>query len=282
MKTFIAIFLNYDRVLKDSICLKKPTDREEHDYPGIVQTGLYYNIDVRNGHESEERTAANTKIKENIKTWLESLEFELTDGKADKDDIEDLKECIASNKQLLKLGQKIKSLLNLERDRLDGRVLPKSQLFLQDVLSAQLDVSKTRCVFNMNPKLFLQDKSILIVFLPKILSYALGGLARKSVKLGPMDHTMPFSVTPRLSNEIRSPSQQLYSNIRFAPSQIHVLTDIASNRARDHWLENTEFSEFQILHSYLFDEETFRSGTIMTVQSEGDFIRLKQTSKMME
>ena len=211
-----------DELLKDSKVFKEKSTRKQH-RTTTVPLDKYQTIDLTK--ENAKRTEQTNKIKRTISTWLGSLKISLVDGKViEATQVEQVKQLIESNKRMVELGLKIKSLISLERDRIDGRTKKKSELFLQDLLTAKLDVSGTRITFDLNPKQFLHSESQIAVFLPEIFSYALG--ASDNVVIGPVGHDMTLSQKPRLTNNVVSPSQQLFSAMRCMPTQVRRITGI--------------------------------------------------------
>ena len=298
-----------DELLKESKVFKERSTRKQH-RTTTVPLDKYQTIDL--SKENPSRTEQAKKIKSTVLTWLSSLRISIVDGKVEEAHTEQVKQIIESNKRMVELGLKIKSLISLERDRIDGRTKKKSGLFLQDLLSAKLDVSGTRITFDLNPKQFLHSESKIAVFLPEIFSYALGASA--NVVIGPIGHEMKLSQKPRLTNNILSPSQQLFSPLRCMPTQvrknhieffftldsfsshyvdrlttdllltfqIHLATDLAAAKGRDFWLNQTRFADYQVIYTYSVDEQMLRSASIVTSQCDGEFVRLKQINRVLD
>ena len=204
-----------DELLQESKVFKDRTARKKH-RTTTVPLDKYQTIDLTK--ENANRTTQANAIKETILTWLGSLRISIVDGKIADSSKEQVKQIIESNKRMIELGLKIKSLISHESHRIDGRTKRKSDLFLQDILTAKLDISGTRITFDLNPKQFLHSESKIAIFLPEIFSYALG--ASDNVVIGPIGHDMVLSQKPRLTNNVISPSQQLFSPLRCMPTQV--------------------------------------------------------------
>lgn len=271
-----------NELLSVSQCLTIASERDDSNKRRAVNLQSFYGINLKDQRVTKPIIS---EINDNIITWLQDLQIRVLINRTNKVSElhrHDILEIIDSNKTMINMCGKIRSILRLEQDRNTGLIMNTSILFHQDIVTLDLDVSKTRCQFSMHPKQFLYQGSKLKIILPELLSYSLGSELEKQVTIGPFDGEMPLSQLPRLTNNILSPSQRLYSKIRNLPSVLHFACDIAVTKGVDSWLRDSPFNDYQILYSHMVDESNLHTGTILSVDERDCFFKIKQANKILE
>ena len=267
------------RIIEMSESINDYGQRTESRHEKTVNFKLFYGIDVSKTNEGENRVK--TAIEMEITSWLERLGFDLgqdlTDG-----DIADLKSCINSNKKLVALGMKSRSLLQIEMEKIETRTATSASIFYREVVSFALDQSRQKCKFSVQPKKFLAEDCKLTIFLPEKMSYALGSGVNDHVVIGPLTWSSEESTAPRLTNQILRNNQQLPFAIRTMPSLIHICTDIVTAQSRDSWLERSDYSDYHIIFSYVFDELAVNSRCIVNANCGNVYYKLKDTNRLLE
>ena len=277
-----------DEILGHSQCLKLKNEREHALEKKTVDLTSFYNIDLVNENTSVPNTKAISDLRGNIKTqlvsWLTTMGFTLTRHSiTNSDDINEIKGHIASNIKLIEHAVMVRSLLRLELDRETGQIRTNSKLFRQDILTANTDVSQTRCVFSIFPKQFICEGTSLTIHLPNLLSYTLGGQTNETtLSIGPITTKMPYSLEPRLTNNILSPSQRFYSRIRCVPNVVFIATDSVVTKGRDSWMNCSTNKDYQLIHTYVVDELALRNKAITSVDENGTYYKVKQSQKVLE
>ena len=266
------------KIINESKAIKSVAERRSSRVGKSVSFNLFYGVDV--SKTSELRNAAQKAVETEILEWLTKVDIDPT-VEVVGDDAEFIRENIDSNKQLINMGLQSRNLVQLEKDRLGGRVT-KGSLFHLDVISLSLDYSGQRAAFSIQPKKFLAEGCKLTVFLPEQMSYALGSQATQRVNIGPLTWTNAALATPRLTHEIKSENQQLPFAIRTNPSLIHVVTDIVTGKGRDTWLQQTPFTNYRIIYSHLIDESTVTNRRIASTDCGNTFYKLRESHNLLE
>ena len=270
-----------DEILAVSTTLKSKTERGFEDVPKSVDLSIFYGVDITKDALTDEKLlAASQTIRRNITEWLTSLGIILIRNFVHKDDVNDVKGYMESNKALIAMSLKLREILNLQRDKIEGRI--KNEMFHRDIFKLELDGSQSKCKFLLQPRRFLASKSTMTIFFPKHLSYRLGGEYNERIIVGPFDDTMPSLKEPRLSNQILAPNQQLYSNCRNMPRIVHLVSDIAVSKCRDQWLEKSEFQDYQIIYSFAMDECTLRGKCLTNAKCDEGYYKIKSACRILD
>ena len=266
------------RIINESKTIKSVEERRSSRAGKTVTFSLFYGVDVSKVNEL--RTAAQKAVETEILRWLTKLDLDPT-VTAEGEDADFLRENIASNKKLIQLGMQCRNLVQLEKDRLDGRV-PKTSLFHLDVISISLDYSGQKCSFSLQPKKFLSEGCQLSVFLPEQMSYAMGAQVNQRVNIGPLTWNDETVEVPRLTHEIKSENQQLPFAIRTYPTIIHVVTDIVAGKGRDTWLRDSSFTNYRIIYSHLIDESAIANRAIASTDCGNVFYKIRESHNLLE
>ena len=267
-------------IVEESECLHPFNERQGSSRAKTVHFDLFYGIDVTK--PSTERNAVDITIKNGAIFWLKRLGFSVDEiTSIDADSLQDLQRYRASNRDLIDIGLFARRILYTEKDRIDRRV-KRSLLFHEDFCVLSLDVGRQRAIFNLHPKQFLHSHANITIYFPEKASYALGADIGKTIVLGPINTTMRFSVTPRLTNNIISPSQTPPCNIRNAPGIVHLTTDIVSGKGVDAFLQTTPLSDHHIVYSHHLDQTTFECRSIVNTDCPSKFLKLKKNHKILD
>ena len=164
-----------------------------------------------------------------------------------------------SNRNLLEYAQLIKNLLELQNSLHDKRRTP-DMLFENQIISMRLDDTKAKCYFHIAKQHFLaSDGTTCQIILPKFLSYNLGARPQKFLSLGPLSLYSPEESFPRLSEEIVSSNQRLFSTMRPQPKLINVTTNVITTKTRDLKLRKSDFADHQLIFTFdLLEEQISR------------------------
>ena len=267
------------RIIEMSQPINDYDSRTESRYEKTINFKLFHGVDVSKPNDAVNRIK--TSIEGEIASWLERLGFDLTHDLTERD-IEDIKTCINSNKMLVNLGTKSRSLLQIEMEKIEARTISDASIFYREVISFALDQSKQKCKFSVQPKKFLAENCKLTIFMPEKMSYALGAGVKDRVIIGPLTWSSDASATPRLTHQIQRNDQQLPFAVRTMPSLIHICTDIVTAQSRDSWLERSDYNEYHIIFSYVFDELAINSRSIVNANCGNVYYKLKDTNRLLE
>ena len=266
-------------ILANSACLKKINKRDRLKVTPTVNFTDFYGKSLK---DEKDKNALNAKIKSSVLLWIQSMGIRIGTTITRNNDIVDIRDLISSNKALIDVGLRIRSLLSLEMERLNEKPRHSSSLFQKDMLKCNLDLSGTRITFSIFPKQFLYNNSQMTISLPPLLSYALGAELNKEIQIGPIGYDMPFTQKPRLTNNILSPNQTLAHGIRHLPKMIHIVSSVAGSKGRDSWMSQTMFRDYQILFTYLIDDAAIKSRGITSCDDNQSFYRIKQSNRILE
>ena len=268
-----------ENILAKSSCLKIVDERKKLTVSRTVQFDKFYEKDLTDPKQTD---PIDVEIKKNVALWIKSMGIRIDVAITRDTDKADIQDLIDSNKKLIDVGLRIRSLLSLEMDRQEGRIRHSSNLFQKDIVNCGLDLSKTRCTFSIFPKQFLCENSKITLIFPPLLSYSMGAEIGKNVQIGPISTKMPFTQQPRLSNTILSPNQRLAHGVRHVPKMMHVVSSIAGSKGRDSWLSQTPFKDYQILFTYLIDEASVNTRGVTSCYGNELFYKVKQSSRILE
>ena len=267
------------KIISDSQCITPLADRTQTLLGTSVNFTLFHSKDIT--RPSEALDAIKTSIEEGVREWLTDLAYDLDN--IDAQTRIDILKYIESNKKLIDVGLLARSLLFLEKDRIDRRKDTTSRLFQTDFFHMDLDLSKQRSVFFFQPKPYLLHHASATIYLPERMSYTLGSSPRKKVILGPFTRDMQTVVrNPRLSNSITSTFQSLPCAIRNLPSVIHLTCDLTCGKGSDTFLKSTPFSTHHIMYSYLFDQNTVDNRSIVATDCNLRYFKIKRSHTLLE
>ena len=193
-----------EKTYEESSVLNRPGDRIPTDTDRLMKFDELLQVDLTK--ESEERTAVESVIKTETLIWLQQLAFTLENGIIPQAERKEFLAFVESNKRLIDVGNMAKSILLMEKERIDMR--RSSELFHRDFALLELDRNKEKCKFHLFPKQYLPPHCDVTIFFPKLMSYSLGGQIDEHVIIGPISRSMKYESQPRLSNIISSPHQR--------------------------------------------------------------------------
>ena len=263
----------------ESEVLNRPGERVASDGDKLVKFDELLQVEL--SRQSEERDAVENMIKTETLYWLQQLGFVLENGLIAEADKTEFNAFIVSNKKLVDIGNMAKSILLMEKERIDQRK-QTNDLFHRDFVLLALDRNKEKCKFHLFPKQFLPPDCDVTIFFPKLMSYSLGAELDQHVIIGPIAKDMKFEVPSRLTNIIASPHQRLYCNIRTMPRIIHITTNIVATKGRNTWPRSAKFEDYEVIYSLMVDELCLNSRSISATNCIETFHKLRHTHLLLE
>ena len=267
-----------EKTYEESSVLNRPGDRIPTDIEKLMKFDELLQVDL--AKESDERNDVESVIKTETLFWLQQLAFTLENGIIPLSERKEFMAFVESNKRLIDAGNMAKTILLMEKERIDMR--RTNELFHRDFALLKLDRNKEKCKFHLFPKQFLPPHTDVTIFFPKLMSYSLGGQIDEHVIIGPISREMKYESQPRLSNIISSPHQRLFCNIRTLPRIIHFTTNIVAMKGRNTWRKSTEFEDHEIIYSFMVDDLSLNSRAITATNCTESFHKLKQTHLLLE
>ena len=267
-----------NKIITESECLLPKDKRRQTKQSKSVNFDLFGSIDL--SVENQSRRGVDVVISTDIAQWLQDNKIDPTALSAE--DKEELQKVVLSNKSLIELGLLTRKIIFTEKERIDNQTKSHRTLFHHDFLSFDLDISRQKVVFHLQPKQFLAEKTSVTVYLPRKCSYTLGADISQDIVIGPIDQTMRFASFPRLTNRIMSPNQQLPLNIRHKAQICHLTSDIVTGKGIDQFLQHSPYDDHFIIYSHNIDENVVTSGCVTATDPPQRFLKIKQAHRILE
>ena len=261
-----------------SSCLKSLEERPKFTDPLFMKFDDLITIDL--SQMSEGREAVIEVMKTETLHWAQNLGFTFHNGFVTEDGRNDFLDYIRANKSLITFGIAARSIILLEKERIDRR--RASTLFQRDFLSLQLDRNEEKAIFVLQPELFLPLGCDITFLFPSLMSYALGTQINNHLVIGPINKDMRNHAEPRLTNTILAENQRLYCNVRTVPRILHFTSNIIAFKGRFTWPKNSNFDEHEILYSFMVDDASIKSRSITATNCIESYFKLKRTHLLLE
>ena len=265
------------KILEASKCIIPIAERTEFTKAKTISMTSFYGKNV--SKPTENRDTLNAAIGTKVTKWLTDAHLVL--NPVDEESMTSLAKMVTANKQAIEIGLVIVELLKLEKERADKRVKQSSRLFQSEFLFLDMDLSNQKVNFFFQSDGYVPVNASLTIFFPKKMSYALGSDINHLARVGPIT-SIPKTRGPRLANRIEFPSQKLPNAVRNLPTLLYLCCDLTTGKGQDTFLSSTEFSQFHIMHTYLFDDTTLKSRAIVATDLNSNYAKIKQTFKFLE
>ena len=271
----------HDKTVEDGILAASKNlrsfDDRERTRGKLIDYQLFYNVDLTKTTSSDITRLSNT-VSLNFETWLDLVQ----PGPNELQEF--LQNIQATNASAIEQGLKARHILRLEADR-GGKGL--KFLFNLDFLELKVDDSRQKVKFKTNGEAFLaNDKSSVTVVFPEHASYVLGGTSFQpsaEVRIGPITAvTVQETDLHRLSNNIFSEKQRLYSCLRFQPKIIYITTDLVSSRTRNLWIGSSIGNDCNVLDSIVLDEQMLKRHFIFKQSGDVRYFKLRPSKHILD
>ena len=197
--------------------------------------------------------------------------------------LKDAMEMFSSNRILIEYALLARNMMDLQQNLHDKRRNPEV-LFEKRIISLVLDKTKSKICFHFAKQNFLpSDGTSCQIILPKHLSYSLGARPGKNITLGPISLNTPEQSEPRLTENIFSDNQRLFSSVRTLPSIFHCTTDIITSKGRDILLRRSDaFADHNIIHRFQLSQEQITRRFIFEQSKEVAYHRIQNVHNILE
>ena len=277
-----------DKWISESTTILPPDERLRPLFlENAINLDHFHEVNLKQAYDQED--GPTNRVKTETARWLQDMGvLEREDDSNPLSPFKDkslkyLKDLIASNKQLIEQAVKTKDVLSILEKHIKSNTVVRSQ---DELIKLGINSNTKKLKISVNPKPFLIDNDVsFTIVLPGHCGHSLGAdgpIAFSSVTLGPYSYrSLETRPGTSISNQILHPSQTLAFPIRPVPRVILLVSNLCATLKRDQWLEDTCWSDYQVLTSIVVDEASIDSQLIFLSSNDENCHRLNNAKTLL-